>query len=329
MLKINGLELDVEPLQLLNDLKLSLEQNGINLLHTIKPAINNIQVSCPYHKEGQEKKPSCGISTTDTYKEGRLIPTGTVHCFTCGKTVLLNEMISHCFGYEDGGRFGNKWLKANYNSTLVASNRKFELDINRRRSKKEYITISDELLEKYRYYHDYMFTRGLDENIIELFDIGYDSDNHAITFPVKDISGNVKFLQSRYINKKIYHIPEGITKTDFIFGGYECMKYNTEKSPVYICESIFNCLTLWKLGKFAVALLGTGGGQQYESLKRLPFRHYVIALDNDDAGNEGARKLYDKLNKSKLLSLVVYQDTRDINDLQEEFLNVKIRPLNY
>ena len=45
MFKVNGMQIDVTPLQLLEDLKLSLAQNGIILLHTIKPGNNNIQFS--------------------------------------------------------------------------------------------------------------------------------------------------------------------------------------------------------------------------------------------------------------------------------------------
>lgn len=68
MFKINGLEINVTGEQLLNDLKFSLNQNGIYLLNTIKVGNNNIQFSCPAHKEGQERTPSCGMSTVPTYK---------------------------------------------------------------------------------------------------------------------------------------------------------------------------------------------------------------------------------------------------------------------
>ena len=50
-------------------------------------------------------------------------------------------------------------------------------------------------------------------------------------------------------------------------------------------------------------------------LNKLPIRHYVIALDPDEAGRKGSRKLVQYLGKTKLLSKVHYTDNRDINEL--------------
>lgn len=54
-------------------------KTGILYLRTIKRTGNNIMVTCPFHKGGQERKPSCGIRITpDDFSS-----IGTVHCFTC------------------------------------------------------------------------------------------------------------------------------------------------------------------------------------------------------------------------------------------------------
>lgn len=330
MLEINGLTIECSILQVINDLKVALERNGIKLLGSIKPTPNNIMVSCPSHKDGQERKPSCGISTVDTWRGDTKFPAGTVHCFTCGYTATLTEFISLCFGYRDGGIFGNKWLKMNYVTTITRKRRTFNLDISRRETVKELPTITDDILDKYRYDHDYMFKRGLTEDIIDEFDIGYDIENDCITLPVRNLKGEVKFIQTRSIKNKFYYIPEGVTKTDFLYGAYECLKYNKDNKPVWIVESIFNALTLWKYGEYAIALLSTGGGNQYDMLSKLPFRHYIIALDNDDAGYAGTNKLCQRLGRYKLLSTVQYNNsTDDINDLQEKVLDLKIIPENF
>ncbi len=325
---INGLEVDVTLHQLLLDLRNSLSQNGIYMLHTIKPVGNNIMVSCPSHKNGQEKKPSCGISLTDTYKGDRKIPAGTAHCFTCDYTATITEFISLCFGYKDGGLFGNKWIKANYNVS-TSRTRHVNLNFNVRTStKKHYDTIDDNLLEPYRYTVDYMYKRGLTDDVIEQFDIGYDEEQDAITIPVPDLKGDIKWVQRRLIKHKQYIIPQGINKTDFLLGASEVIKQHKEKEPVFIVESPFNMLTLWSMNYPAICLFGTGGGNQYEMLRKLPIRHYIIALDPDEAGIKGSKKLLKELNTYKILSKLNYTDSRDINELQDEVKKLKINLIN-
>lgn len=328
MFEINGLQINIDGLTLIQDLKTTLNQNGIVLLESIKPGIDNIQFSCPSHKGGQEHKPSCGMSLTTIYRGDKKIEAGTVHCFTCGYTATLPEFISFCFGYKDGGVFGNKWLKKMYSTTQV-NNRSFNLGFRDRNNVTEYKTISEDILDSYRFYHSYMYKRGLTDEVIEDFDIGYDKEADAITFPVADLYGNIKWVQKRSVNTKFYHIPEGITKTDFLYGADKIVKENIK--DVVIVESPLNALTLWKLGKPAVALFGTGGGKQYELLLKLPARHYLLALDNDDAGKEGTKKLIKKLYKHKLISQLVYPTgcQKDINDYDEEILKFKKIDINF
>ena len=327
MFKADGIEINTTPLQLLYDLKYSLNQNGIILLNTIKDNGDNIQFSCPSHKGGQEKKPSCGMLTRRMHKNGRDYEAGTVHCFACGYNASLVEFISFCFGYQDGGIVGNKWIKANYRTQLSEKKREFDLQFGRRNTSQELPTISEEILDTFRYIHNYMYIRGLTDDIIEQFDIGYDRENECITFPVKDLRGNVKWIQSRNVNYKQYKIPSKIVKTDYLYGAYECIV--NEVKQAYIVESPLNALTLWKYNIPAIALFGTGGGNQYELLASLPIRHYVLALDNDEAGRKGSRILVSKLKDKKVLSKVVYNDNRDINDLQEECMQLKKILINF
>ena len=327
MFKINGLEINVTGEQLLNDLKFSLNQNGIYLLNTIKVGNNNIQFSCPAHKEGQERTPSCGMSTVPTYKGNKEYPAGTVHCFTCGYTATLEEFISYCFGYQDGGILGNRWLKANYRTSMIQKSRNFKLDFNTKEVKQELATIPDEELNELRFYHQYMFDRGLTEDIIELFDIGYDIQENSITFPISNLKGEVKWILRRNVNNKVYKIPPNINKTDYVYGVKQCLDKGSKQ--VWIVESVFNALTLWTLDIPAVALLGTGGGNQYDILKSLPFRHYVLALDPDEAGEHGMKRLANKLD-NKLLSKLQYKvPGKDINDLREKVLDLKTFPINF
>ena len=329
MINVNGMELDTTYHQLLIDLKGTLMSNGIFLLNDIKPTGDNIMITCPIHKDGHERKPSCGVSIVPKYQGNKIIEPGTVHCFTCGYTASLTSFISFCFGYNDGGVFGNKWIKAQYNTGLTLKTRKVELNLSRQRiTQEELPTVPCDVLEGYRYTVGYMYNRGLTDDIIEQFDIGYDRKDDCITIPVPNLKGEVKWLQRRSIIGKSYYIPSGINKTDYLLGASEVLRLKLYKQPVYIVESPFNMLTLWKLGHAAICLFGTGGGNQYQMLNKLPIRHYIIALDPDEAGKKGSKKLLHNLGRTKLLSKVNYLDSRDINDLDTEFDNLKISPIN-
>lgn len=329
MISVNGMELDTTYQQLLIDLKGSLMCNGIFLLNDIKPTGDNIMITCPVHKDGHEHKPSCGVSIVPKYQGTKIIEPGTVHCFTCGYTAPLSNFISNCFGYNDGGIFGNKWIKAQYNTGLTVKTRKVELNLSRGTiTRGELPNVPQEVLQGYRYTVEYMYNRGLTDDIIEQFDIGYDSKDDCITIPVPNLKGEVKWLQRRSIVGKKYYIPSGINKTDYLLGASEVLRLKLYKQPVYIVESPFNMLTLWKLGFPAICIFGTGGGNQYKMLNKLPIRHYIIALDPDEAGRKGSRKLLHNLGKTKLLSKVNYIDHRDINELDTEFKKLKISPIN-
>ncbi len=329
MINVNGMEIDTTYQQLLIDLKGSLMCNGIFLLNDIKPTGDNIMITCPVHKDGHEHKPSCGVSIVPKYQGTKIIEPGTVHCFTCGYTAPLTSFISNCFGYKDGGIFGNKWIKAQYNTGLTVKTRKVELNLSRQViTHKELPTVPQDVLAGYRYTVNYMYNRGLTDDIIEQFDIGYDRKDDCITIPVPNLKGEVKWLQRRSIIGKRYYIPSGINKTDYLLGASEVLRLKLYKQPVYIVESPFNMLTLWKLGLPAICIFGTGGGNQYKMLNKLPIRHYIIALDPDEAGKKGSRKLLHNLGKTKLLSKVNYIDHRDINELDEEFKKLKISPIN-
>ena len=60
-----------------------------------------------------------------------------------------------------------------------------------------------------------------------------------------------------------------------------------------------------------------------EILNKLPVREYILAFDPDEAGRKATER-FRKNVRGKIIKELVYPDNRDINDLQEEFLNCKI-----
>ena len=270
-----------------------------------------IMVSCPYHNN--TKQPDMGITKYPIKKKDRIIPAGYGYCFGCHHKASLVEIVSNAFGYNDFGVFGKKWILEHF-GTFDVENRDGIIHVpNRNITKKEYQYISDEELDKYRYWHPYLGKRYVDMNLADIYDVGYDANTKEITFPIRDINGSCLFVARRSITGKRYSYPQNIDKP--IYGLYELMHLFPNTKEAYICESMFNCMTLTKQGVPSLALLGTGSEHQYKLLRELPFRKYIIALDNDSAGDNGAVKLYNALRNDKLMSrFIIKFKNKDIND---------------
>lgn len=315
MFSINGVPILEDEISVLEKLRNDLLQEGKDVLRNFKKSGNNIQFTCPIHNDGMERNPSCGITINDTEKT----KSGTVHCFACGYTATLEEMISNCFGYNDSGNFGKKWLVKNFVTVSVNSRKEIHLNMSRTGiEKKRYNYVSEEELQSYRYFHDYMYKRKLTDPIIEKFDVGFDPKQNTLTFPVRDITGNTLFIARRSVNTKYFHYPSGVDKP--VYGVHELPNSVDE---VIICESIINCLTCWVYGKYAVALNGTGTVKQYEQLKGIKCRKFICALDPDNAGRRGTDKIKKYLGRYKIVTEYVIPTGKDINDLtKEEFDNL-------
>ena len=302
---------------ILIELRKQLELNGVKRFAKFIDSGKNIQTNCPFHKEGQERKPSFGINKN----------TGECHCFGCGWSGTLSEMISNCFGKDDFGAYGNKWLIRNFLSVAVESRPDIDVDFCRRKKitseTKKYI--SEQELDSYRYTHPYMYKRKLTDEIIDLFDIGYDKSTECITFPNRDINGNCLFIARRSVKTKFFNYPQDVEKP--VYGLYECnicakTIKNWFPNEIIICESMLDSLTCWVYGKYAVALNGTGNENQFKTLRNMPNRKFILATDMDEAGLKARERIRQSLG-NKLVTEYVWDINvaKDINDMNKEYFD--------
>ena len=296
-------------------LQKTLHKEGVFLLKDVIPPKTqgqDIMFTCPFHKNGNENRPSAGIQTRAT--DGKIY----WHCFNCHEKGTLETLVSRCFGYHDRGEFGTQWILKHF-GTIEVENRTGLIYIpTREKSKPKKIEyVSEEELDKLRYTCSYHYQRYLNDWAIETYDLGYCNDSNlgeCITFPVRDITGGCLFVAKRAIHKKIYHYPQGVNKP--VFGIYEAKKLFPNSREVYICESMLNAITLTqKMHVPAIALLGTGIESQYEEIKRLGYRCFYIALDPDQAGMRGCDKLIEALKYTGFIKTVDLPEGKDINDL--------------
>lgn len=307
---INNTQFNCDLSDIIEELQAQLRLNNIPLIQKTIDTNNDIMVQCPYHGNGQERKPSAGIRKSD----------GQFHCFACNEVHSLPEVISYCFGhYEDlFGSFGWKWLAKNFTSVEVENRKPIELILTRHMNKPINPTyVSEEELDSYRYYHPYWKKRGItNEAIIELFDLGYDKDTDCITFPVRNIDGNTLFVARRSVKTKYFNYPSGVEKP--LYGLYELYQQKEFPKEVIIVESMLDALTAWQFGKYSGAMNGLGTELQFKQLRELPCRKLILATDNDKAGMK-ARERIRKNVKNKIITEYQFPDgVKDLNDLKDE-----------
>ena len=328
---IKGVQINADLSTIIHELKSQLSESGIQRFAKVFDSGDDVMLCCPYHKDGQERRPSAGIRKTD----------GKFHCLACGKTVELDEMIANCFGYTDP-KEGYRWLVQNFSAVKLEKRKPLTLNISRGKptpTQKATVYNSEEELEGYRHTHPYMYQRGLTDAIIRLFDIGYDKATDSITFPVRYWGalqfGKCLFVARRQIKTKRFDIPKNMEKPLYglceIWLKYEEEVKNGSRSvgdnidKIYVCEGLFDCLRLWCNGKFAVALFGCLFSEyQLTLLQGLPTRHLVLALDNDKAGIQATERLRKRI-KTKIVSQVILPEGRkDIGECtDEEIQNLK------
>ena len=305
---IDGVTFNEDLETILEELIRQLRANDIPYIQKMIPTSTHVQICCPYHSDGLERRPSAGIRRED----------GLMHCFACKEVHSLPEVISHCFGKDSTGFFGWNWLLKNFASVEVEDRKAVQLDYTRgEKVSRQETFVTEEELDSYRYTHPYMYKRRLTDEIIEMFDVGYDRNSDCITFPVRDINGNTLFIARRSVQTKRFNYPAGVEKP--VYGLFELQKKDSV-DEVIICESIIDALTCWVYGKPAVALNGLGTYYQFKQLNEFPCRKYILATDMDDAGMK-ARARIKKALKRKIVTEYLWDlnVAKDINDMEIEY----------
>lgn len=308
---------------------------GEGIIRTAGQTGNYMKVHCPFHSDGNEKRPSCGVLLTDEYRAGRTYPSGFWHCFACHYAKPMNAAVDDLIRTKNIPASAVKWLRENVeppddpdllvpNALMGKMIEKYAVEFYTNiENKVQYV--SEEELQSYRFTVPYMYERKMTDELIAKFDVGYDGNwippgrkkpVPCITFPVRDMKGRTPFLCRRSIVGKLYNYPEGVEKP--LYGIYELPP---RAQTILIVESCINAITAYRYGKCAVALLGTGNQLQMRQLRMLGASNFVIATDGDEAGRRAAAKLKRELKEVAFVWTMPIPDGKDINDLTEEEFN--------
>ena len=307
--------------QILRDLRLELSPEG--LLRDQVNTGSDVMVTCPFHKGGHERKPSCGVSLREKITPEKTYEAGTVHCYTCGYVGDLPTFISDLFGMGNP-MDGFRWLVGHYN---YSTSEREELSFDFYRGEDE-AAVGMDTAQVEEYHRALMSTekalkylrgREIIPDVMELFKLGYSREDDAVLFPVYSRSGEVLFYKSRSLVGKHFYNAKEIDKTAAVYGLYQTLREGLpEDTEIWITESEIDALSLISRGVMAWALMGSDlSDKQAREILRSPYRRFVIATDNDPAGRKGARMIKDKLIPlgCRFYNLKWLTGEKDVNEL--------------
>ena len=299
------------------------EESNYQYLKDIRNKNDNISITCPWHKDGQENHPSCFVYNI---KDDENVEYGWVRCFTCGEQGPLYRLVEYCLDISE--EVAKQWLIDNFSDVFAEYTADLpEITLSDNIFGKEIEYLDESILDKYAFYHPYMFKRGLTKEVINKFKIGFNKNTNSITFPIWSMNNKLVGICERRVDTKYYYIPENMNKPIYL------LNYIVDEKikEVVVCESQINALTCWTWGIPAVALIGTGSKDQYRLLERAGILNYHLALDGDLAGHHGILRFIKGMPDNVLIDIIKIPEGKDVNDLtKEEFLSLpRIDKNNY
>lgn len=271
-------------------------------LRTIEDRGDEIRVPCPHHSSGLEKTPAMFIRKED----------GVFNCFVCGfSSNNFGKFVGECFNKTTA--YGEEWLLINYANDYIDQD--IVLDsINLQNQNNQQTYLDESILNTFESYHPYMTQRHLTKEVIDKYDIKYDSNLKMLVMPVRDINGKLKFLTRRSIEGKKFLIDKNASKEDIYLLNY--VKYN---DTVFVVEAQLSALVLNGWGFPAVAMLGAGiSEEQMNTLNKTGIRRFILVFDNDSAGWKGVNRFKKFINNDRFVDEIWLPKGVDPNDMTKE-----------
>lgn len=341
MLIVWGVPICAEVRDILEDIKVDYPY----LFQKIKPSGRNIMMPCPFHSGGQERNPSFGIRKD----------TGIAHCFTadCDWRGDLPKLIQDIYNLPSITE-GYKWLIKRYNVPEPGNRAELPIDEWISRDKQGIEYLPEAILRNFDYRHPYLYQRGMTDDILDFFDIGFNPNNNAVVFPIRDRMGRLRLIQERPLLKSIRYKNDETPKIDLVFGldviqralrgeeGLENVRKKIEQIGVFMTEGIFDSLSCWQMGYPSGGIMGAiPSKEQIKEIQKAGVRKIVKFFDNDKAGWAAGKKLeelggrnlrlYEAIYPKKVITdrLGMSRPPKDPNDLllylPDDFANLTIQ----
>jgi len=311
---------------------------------------SHVMTICPFHKGGQEKRPSFGVN----------LDKGLYHCFTCQAAGNIQKLLKEVGVSKAVVDMELAVIKPILDKNLekLRIEKQYAFS-NRDPFKADYI-LPEALLGVYEFLPLSLIQKGFSEDILSSMEIGYDRVNHRITYPLRDMYGNLAGISggatspTQYPKYKVYQgrrrannnhnwIPGDFGSWfDEQFPEYRCENHDflwnfervypnlltnlNENSKVFLVEGFKACLWLVQHGiTNVVALMGSYISERQQHMLHRLGSTIVLFLDNDDAGKEATFKVGDYLwrpmyGKIEVIAYPIGEKNTQPDDYQKDVL---------
>lgn len=174
---------------------------------------------------------------------------------------------------------------------------------------------------------NYLLKRGLSEEIIKKYNIGYDIKERMIVLPIS----NTCYL-GRYTDDKKgfkHHKPKGTTNE--IFNG-EYLKDSNFKTIIWVCEAIIDALSLEEINEDikAISLNSINNASQLvQEAKDNNFKGvFMLALDTDTNGIKASEDLKEDLDAIGIKSFIFNSNYDKYNVVSDDNTEIKNKDIN-
>lgn len=235
------------------------------------------------------------------------------HCFGCDASYDIFDLVGLHFGIDDKGeQFKKVQNLYGGGSTSLPSTKKKKIQ----KTEKNIENIKQYIMECKNnvFKTDYFAKRGLTADTIERCNLGYDDKEDAVVIPY---SKAMDYFQRRSVKEKRFYKPKTEEAGQEPLYNAQALNLKTRK-PVFIVESPICAMSIIQCGGMAVALCGTGLEKLLAKIRsKKPLGSLVLALDNDEAGEQATARLIGKLREldAKFLVYNIAGDCKDPNEL--------------
>jgi len=290
---------------LLNDLRVEWVDSpnyryNPNAFSKLRFSSKNIMMCCPFHSEGN---PSFGVLREYPY---------TYNCFGCGEKGSLVSLVEYALSlptYLHAERYIERdWV-------IVANETRPKIDIDNIFNEEDVDRgkVSEGSLDTFKgNIHPYLYSRGLSNKAIEVYEVGYNPAQSTICFPVRTVEGGIRFIQERSVHEKKFNNTADIYKKDILYGLYYILQAKGTVKELYLTESILDTISCYLGGLLAVSVMGRVlYKEQVELLLKKGVETVNLFLDNDSYGVSASYRSFEQLKNTPIkVNMVIYPGGR-------------------
>ena len=237
-----------------------------------------------------------------------------VHCFGCGADYDIFNLIGIEYGLDDFQSQFNKACEL-YDVEVDQIHTTKPTRVRPPQNKRESEDVKMSTIDYYKaceaavHQTSYFKSRGLSDETIRTFSLGYDAQNQRVVIPVSR-----EFYLSRSVTDKRFYNPSNVKSIIFNLKALQA-----KNKPVFVVESTFCALSVIQCGGNCIGLNGLNNVNQLIEViqqHQLTDLKLIVALDNDDAGRKASYDLMVKL-KELNIQAIIYNLSEEMKDPNE------------